>query len=143
LTGGSITHALCDYAASNKEGTGVVREYKPVQIRDITDGLSNTLMVSEKRINLAYLGQWQNDDNQGYTVGFNYDTVRKTTRVPAPDYSARVGDGGGRFGASHPGRVNAVFADGSIRPISYTIDARLFMLLGDKSDGQVIGTDEL
>jgi prepilin-type N-terminal cleavage/methylation domain-containing protein/prepilin-type processing-associated H-X9-DG protein len=143
LTRGSITHALCDYAASNKEGTGVVREYKPVQIRDITDGLSNTLMVSEKRINLAYLGQWQNDDNQGYTVGFNFDTIRKTTLRPAPDYSARFGDGGGRFGASHPGRLNAVFADGSIRPISYTIDTRVFMLLGDKSDGQVIGRDEL
>jgi prepilin-type N-terminal cleavage/methylation domain-containing protein/prepilin-type processing-associated H-X9-DG protein len=142
LTGGPITHALCDYAASNKEGTGVVRQYTPVQIRDITDGLSNTLMVSEKRINLAYLGQKQTDDNQGYTVGFNYDTVRKTTRPPAPDYSALSGDGGGSFGASHPGRMNAVFADGSVRGISYTIDKSVFMLVGDKSDGQVIGVDE-
>ncbi|TMQ34782.1 MAG: DUF1559 domain-containing protein [Planctomycetota bacterium] len=142
LTGGPITHALCDYAASNKEGTGVVRQYAPVRIRDVTDGLSNTLLVSEKRMNLFYLGQKQTDDNQGYTVGFNYDTVRKTTRPPAPDYSAPSGDGGGIFGASHPGRMNAVFADGSVRGISYTIDKTVFLLVGDKSDGQVVSTDD-
>ena len=37
---GGITanHAPCDYAASNLEGTGVVQQYIPVRIGDITDG---------------------------------------------------------------------------------------------------------
>jgi prepilin-type N-terminal cleavage/methylation domain-containing protein/prepilin-type processing-associated H-X9-DG protein len=143
LTGGKLTHALCDYAASNKEGTGVVRQLTGTRFADITDGTSNTLMVSEKCLNLAFLGQKQPDDNQGYTAGFNLDTVRKTTRPPAPDFSNPTPgvDGGGRFGSSHPGRFNAVFADGAVRGVNYNIDPKLFQYLGDRADGQVVSGD--
>jgi prepilin-type N-terminal cleavage/methylation domain-containing protein/prepilin-type processing-associated H-X9-DG protein len=138
LNGGPVIHALCDYAASNKDGTGVIQQFKPTRIADITDGTSQTLMVGEKRLNLLYLGTKQTDDNQGYTAGYNLDTVRKTSRPPAQDYSAPTGDGLSMFGSSHPGRFNALFADGSVRPISYSIDRLTFSLLGNKSDGQVI-----
>jgi type II secretory pathway pseudopilin PulG len=139
LTGGKITHALCDYAASNKEGTGVVRQFDPVRIAEITDGTSNTLVVGEKRMNLRLLGTKQTDDNQGYTCGFNYDTIRKTSRPPARDYYAPVGDGGGLFGSSHTGVVNFVFADGSVHPIQYTINPVIFGYLGRKDDGHPVG----
>jgi prepilin-type processing-associated H-X9-DG protein len=142
LTGGKITHALCDYAASNKEGTGIVQQFKITRIAEITDGTSQTLLVGEKRMNLYYLGSKQTDDNQGYTSGWNLDTVRKTSRPPGPDYSAPTGDGLGMFGSSHPGRFNALFADGSVRPISYTIDRLTFSLLGNKRDGQVIPSSD-
>jgi prepilin-type processing-associated H-X9-DG protein len=46
------------------------------------------------------------------------------------------------FGSSHPGRFNALFADGSVRPISYSIDRITFSLLGNKSDGKVINSDD-
>jgi prepilin-type N-terminal cleavage/methylation domain-containing protein/prepilin-type processing-associated H-X9-DG protein len=142
LNGGLITHALCDYAASNKDGNGIIQQFKPTRIADITDGTSQTLLVGEKRINLMFLGLRQTDDNQGYTAGYNLDTVRKTSRPPAQDYSAPTGDGLSMFGASHPGRFNALFADGSVRPISYSIDRTTFSLLGNKSDGQVINLDD-
>jgi prepilin-type N-terminal cleavage/methylation domain-containing protein/prepilin-type processing-associated H-X9-DG protein len=138
LNGGRITHALCDYAASNKDGTGIINQFKTIRIADIRDGTSQTLLVGEKRINLMFLGFRQPDDNQGYTAGYNLDTVRKTSRPPAQDYSAPTGDGMSMFGSSHPGRFNGLFADGSVRPISYTIDRLTFSLLGNKSDGQVI-----
>jgi prepilin-type N-terminal cleavage/methylation domain-containing protein/prepilin-type processing-associated H-X9-DG protein len=141
LTSGPIKHALCDYAASNKEGTGIVRQVRATNIAAITDGTSNTLVVGEKRLNLRYLGSKQQDDNQGYTAGFNYDTMRKTSRPPLPDYQAEVGDGGGLFGSSHTGGLNIVLADGSVRFISYTISQRTFLLLGDVSDGQVLPND--
>jgi prepilin-type N-terminal cleavage/methylation domain-containing protein len=141
LTGGYLTHALCDYAASNKEGTGVVQRYYPTRMADITDGASNTLLVSEKRLNLVFLGQKAPDDNQGYTAGWNYDTVRKTRQPPQRDYSAPTGDGGGLFGSSHSVGINAVFADGATQHISFAIDRQTFRLLGDKSDGQPIPSD--
>jgi prepilin-type N-terminal cleavage/methylation domain-containing protein/prepilin-type processing-associated H-X9-DG protein len=141
LTGGMITHALCDYAASNKEGTGVVRQARATTFASITDGTSNTLLVSEKRLNLRYLGSKQPDDNQGYTAGFNYDTMRKTTRPPLPDYNAQFGDGAGLFGSSHTGGINVCLADGSVRLLTYSISPRTFSLLGNASDGQPLPSD--
>lgn len=141
LTGGNITHALCDYAASNKEGTGVVMQFTPNRVADITDGTSNTLLVSEKRLNLAFLGQAQQDDNQGYTCGWNNDTVRKTGRPPAQDFSAPFGDGAGLFGSSHPGGINALLADGSVRVISFNISQATFRLVGSRNDGQAFPGD--
>src|SRR5688500_7018906 len=87
LGGVSALHALCDYAASNLDGTGIVRQYEPHRAADVLDGLSNTLVLGEKRLNTKLLGQWQEDDNEGYTAGWDEDTVRRTTLSPAPDHS--------------------------------------------------------
>lgn len=140
VTGGDLTHALCDYAASNLEGTGVVRQYKPTRIAEVTDGLSNTLLLGEKRMNLRDLGQWQADDNEGYTCGFDEDTVRRTDTPPDQDF---VGDGSGGqiFGSSHRDLFNVALADGSVRPLRYTIDPAVFSRLGNISDGQTVSPD--
>jgi prepilin-type processing-associated H-X9-DG protein len=137
-----VTHGLCDYAASNLEGTGVVRQYTPVRIADVTDGLSNTLMVSEKRLNRQYLGQPQGNDYIGYTSGWDNDVVRSTDEPPRPDYNGDDDGGDNLFGASHPGRFNAVLADGSVLSISYSINPTVFEYLGNKSDGQVINSND-
>jgi prepilin-type N-terminal cleavage/methylation domain-containing protein/prepilin-type processing-associated H-X9-DG protein len=143
FNGMTVTTALCDYAGSNSEGTGVVQRYTPSRIRDITDGTSNTLMVAEKRMNLALMGQPQLDDDIGYTSGWDNNMMRRTRRQPRPDFFNPDNNSTKRFGSSHPGRFNAVLADGSVRPISYYIDRKLFKYLGHKSDGQVINLDGL
>jgi prepilin-type N-terminal cleavage/methylation domain-containing protein/prepilin-type processing-associated H-X9-DG protein len=140
IGGAPATRGMCDYAASNLEGTGIVRQQYPNRMADVTDGTSHTLLVGDKRLNRSDLGQPQSDDNQGYTAGWDRDVVRHTDRQPAPDPSR--GDGDKRFGSSHPSRFNLVFADGSVRSVSYTIDPTVFRLLGHKSDGQAIpGSD--
>ena len=138
LTGTQLTHALCDYAASNLDGTGVVRQYYPVRIIEIRDGTSNTFLVGDKRLNLAALGSPQPDDNEGYTAGFDVDTVRNTSLPPAPDFFDNGWDKASRFGSSHAAGINAVFADGSVHFISYGIDTSVFLYLGNKSDGRVV-----
>ena len=145
--------ALCDYAASNREGTGIIRETYHrglVRMAMVTNGTSNTLMVGEKRMNLAGLGQDVEDDNQGYSVGFDEDTVRSTSPVasadggpPLPDFFRRSADqyhdiGEKRFGSSHPGGFQAAFADGSVRTVRYTIDPTVFSYLGDIANRNVI-----
>jgi prepilin-type N-terminal cleavage/methylation domain-containing protein/prepilin-type processing-associated H-X9-DG protein len=141
LTGTDITHALCDYAVSNLEGTGVVQQFKARRFAELVDGSSNTLLVGDKRLNLAELGSWQPDDNEGYTAGFDEDTVRRTDIDPQPDFTGG-GNGRKRFGSSHPKGFNMAFADGSVRLLSYGIDPTAFKNLGNISDGAVVNPDD-
>jgi prepilin-type N-terminal cleavage/methylation domain-containing protein/prepilin-type processing-associated H-X9-DG protein len=139
----SVTMALIDYAASNLEGTGVVRRYQPTRIADITDGTSLTLLVAEKRINLRMLGQVQEDDGLGYATGWDDNVIRSTNDSPERDFFGLPDqDAEGFFGSSHPSRMNAVFADGSVQRISYDIDSDNFRRLGNISDGEVIDGDD-
>jgi prepilin-type N-terminal cleavage/methylation domain-containing protein/prepilin-type processing-associated H-X9-DG protein len=133
--------ALCDYAASNYEETGVVRYRYPVRLAEVTDGTSNTLFVGDKRLNRGHLGQTQDDDDTGFASGFDNDVVRYTDQPPAPDYNAPTGDGDLRFGSSHTGGFNVVFGDGSVRLLSYAISPATFQYLGNRSDGQVLSND--
>jgi prepilin-type N-terminal cleavage/methylation domain-containing protein/prepilin-type processing-associated H-X9-DG protein len=144
LGGIQVTTALNDYAASNLDESGVVTYQRPNRIADITDGTSVTLLVSEKRLNLTNLASGGEDDIVGYTCGFDQDSVRTTEQGPAPDYYGDEDEDGEQlFGSSHSGRFHAVFADGSVRSISYTIDPVVFSYLGNKNDGQVVNLDDL
>jgi prepilin-type N-terminal cleavage/methylation domain-containing protein len=146
-----VVTCLCDYAASNLNkdnpdlATGIVRRTynRPqnlVRMVDVTNGLSNTLAVAEKRMELSKIaaGLECEDDNQGYSVGYDEDTVRYTDdpkRPPAPDYWGNVKDysdvGNQAFGSSHQGIFQAAFADGSVHAISYSINFATFKAMGD------------
>ncbi len=142
LTGSTIRHALCDYATSNREMTGVLRRFEPIGLREVTDGTTHTLLAADKRLNLAHLGEDQDDDNEGYTVGWNEDTIRRTDESPAPDHFGD-GDGDKLFGSSHPGIINAALVDGSVRTVSFNIDKDVFELLGNISDGEQVDDETL
>ncbi len=132
--------AMCDYAASNYGGTGIVRQtYHDangfIRMNDIKGGFSNTLAVGEKRMELTKLGKNMQGDNQGYSVGYDEDTLRYTDRPPLPDYRGdpnKYSDVGNQeFGSSHVGNFHAVFADGSVHAIAYTISLDIFKRLGN------------
>ena len=138
---GPVEHALCDYAASNSENTGVVRQrsHPAVRIAMITDGTSQTLMVADKRLGRQRLGQAQPDDNEGYTAGWDWDTIRSSHYQPQQDGPTNtIAD----FGSAHIGGFNAVYADGSVHKISYAIQLSVFRHLCDISDGRVLTGDE-
>ncbi len=141
INGGELVHALCDYAASNRDGSGAVQRVLPRKLRDLTDGTTQTMLVADKRLNIRYIGTPQDDDNEGYTAGWNTDTMRSTEKKPLPDFSG-LGDGDDRFGSSHPSLFMAAFADGSTRSISYSVEAKVFENFGRIDDGNVIVENE-
>ncbi len=111
------------------------------------DGLSNTLLVSEKQLNPAayYTGDWH--DDQGWIDGWDPDTVRYTGFTPHSDkdYNQPVNGGweGYRFGSAHPAGMNGLFGDGSVRFIKYSVEANLFNILGNRQDGQTVNLNGL
>ncbi len=140
LGGLELTHALGDYAGSNLEGTGAVRQDHGVAIREITDGTSKTFLVGDKRMNVQHLGEWQEDDNEGYSSGWDEDTIRYTNLPPDADHTGDDLSGNKLFGSSHHGALNMSFADGSVHKINFEIDAKAFEYLGNKSDGQTVNS---
>jgi len=146
LDGLELEHGLGDYASANLDGTGLMvqsggdRLRLLRRMRDVRDGASKTLAVGEKRLNLAGLGEPQPDDNEGYTAGWDEDTIRVTDIPPAADYH---GDdtGGEAFGSSHPRVFNTVFVDGSVHTLAYEVDPDVFRGLGSIADGKVLSQD--
>jgi prepilin-type N-terminal cleavage/methylation domain-containing protein len=105
------------------------------------DGLSNTLMVSEKRLNSTeyQTGDWY--DDQGWIDGWDPDVIRYTGYVPQRD--APSGVSGYEFGSAHPAGIQGLFGDGSVRLIRYSVDPRLFNNIGHRQDGQAVNLNDL
>jgi hypothetical protein len=149
-SGRTFGHAKNDYAASSHDvstrfadgtqinsenGVGAVRRMEPVKIGQISDGTSNTLLLSEKRMNIGLLGQMQANDNEGYTCGWNHDIMRYTAREPRPDFVHASDPGDDRFGSSHAGGMNIAQADTSVRFLTYDVELDVFKRLGCRADG--------
>lgn len=117
--------------------------------KEITDGLSNTMMIGEKLVpSDQYEGGGYSDD-KGWTDGWDPDTVRSTCFAPYGDSDgfvlAPANDNlfGTQvdlwyFGSAHPGTFNAVFADGSCHTLSFDIDVVLLNNLGARNDEQLV-----
>jgi prepilin-type processing-associated H-X9-DG protein len=69
--------------------------------------------------------------------------MRNANYEPARDTRAATTERGfAQFGSSHPSSLNAVFADGSVHLIAYTIDSAVFALLGSRANGQPINESD-
>jgi prepilin-type N-terminal cleavage/methylation domain-containing protein len=138
--GGTYGHAQTDYAGANGENDGVIRyndnNTDGSRMTDIKDGTSNTLMLGEKKLDRAYLGQYQGDDNEGYTSGWDHDAIRNTDREAQPDCKG-CGWGEQRFGSSHSAGFIAAFADGSVKLVSYNLTATMMRALGTRDGGEM------
>jgi prepilin-type N-terminal cleavage/methylation domain-containing protein/prepilin-type processing-associated H-X9-DG protein len=133
--------ALIDYAANGgtyaagedwhnaKNGVVLRSSYnQKLRMADIKDGTSNTLAVGEKNLNLAVLNDPNvnaGDDNSGYAIGMDWDHTRWADLPPAFDrYIPNDATSDTRFGSSHTAGFNAVFCDGSVRMITYSVGSR-------------------
>jgi prepilin-type N-terminal cleavage/methylation domain-containing protein len=112
---------------------------RPARSKDILDGHSKTMVISEKRVytNRYEIGDWH--DDIGWTDGWDPDIMRYTGLTPDVDVRQGApgapGDVGYHFGSAHTTAIQAVFADGSVRPIAYEVDRMTFNAMGNRQDG--------
>ncbi|NLS95534.1 MAG: DUF1559 domain-containing protein [Planctomycetaceae bacterium] len=124
-------------------GTGNTSE-KRTDFASLKDGSSNTLMIGEKALNPNGFGTAGNDDT-GYATANDQDNICRADFPPCSDSDltrrlgySNVTAGTSQFGSSHPGGFNALFGDGSVHFISYTIDAITLARFGHRADGGVV-----
>ena len=124
------TGAKTDYAGN--AGTGpdaddgvIVRADRgPVRLFDIPDGAGATVLVGEKRLNDAALGESADDDDPYPAAAWagDYEVYRTAADPPAAD-DRDPGASGLRprrnFGSAHPGVFDAAFCDGSVRTVRF------------------------
>jgi prepilin-type processing-associated H-X9-DG protein len=115
---------------------GAFEAVKGVRLAQITDGLSNTLLIGEKHVPPFAIGNAPLDC--GIYDGHN---PMCNTRGAGPLYplaAATQTDDGWKFGSAHPSLCQFVFCDGSVHALVTTIDPATLGLLAQRNDGQPI-----
>jgi hypothetical protein len=114
---------------------GIFRAVIGVRFAEVTDGLSNTLLVGEKHVPAGLEGgePWDCGIYDGHNPACN-------TRPAGPAFPLAVSrnDTGWKFGGHHPGVCQFVFGDGSVHLLVNSIDPVTLGLLAQRNDGQVI-----
>lgn len=145
--------------------TGVCHPFSKVSVGSIRDGLSNTYLFAERYTQpevytthkydgetrcpvndyTDYCGEGDCDTTRSTYCGkFNGNTFVQdgTPRIPVQDRSGYRG-AIYHFGSAHAGSWGAVFCDGSVHRISYSVSPEIHHCMGDKADGKVINTAEI
>ncbi len=132
--------------------TAAAADSRPVRMRDITDGTTNTMIISEQgdylrdatntTVDRTSSGHWGGAWSCGGGAGTWTQSVT-TLRYPIGTFS---GTGNTQpyevnipLVSAHTGGVQATLADGSVRFISENIDFATLTTLCDKQDGAVVG----
>lgn len=120
---------------------GIATELNEVKMNQVTDGASHTLLVAERWVNPArYESDFTHSDDFSMYGGNDFDTTRWTHEssrfLPLQDTFYMEMDSY-RFGSAHPVGLNAAFADGSVRTITYDIDPVVYQSYGSR-DGEEI-----
>jgi prepilin-type N-terminal cleavage/methylation domain-containing protein len=130
---------LADYTHGGaKSPYTIVNPRSRTRFDNITDGLSNTLLVGEKHVPLGKFGREDNGDGSIY----NGDPLNENAaRIAGPGYPlARSPDESYKinFGSYHAGICQFVLGDGSVRPLPTSISGTILGLLAARDDGQPI-----
>lgn len=149
--------ALAGRSSSPIGINGVLGPNTQVRYRDITDGTSHTMIVSEVGTYLTDSNTGDRKDrrpgfslgfNEGYRVGtaaYNTTTLRYAINRLSMDLSGGDWDcangncvaaaNNAVLRSSHPGGVLATFADGSVRFLNETLGVDILGRLGARNDG--------
>lgn len=145
--GGDVTgDGLADMDSSNglfhavrMNGSGTGRVFR---VRDVTDGLSNTVMLGEALYDVDkctlcdhFLFFHPNFDSGD---GSDFSEVLGSTFYAINNESSNFSHREVSFSSVHTGGAHIVFGDGSARFISESIDIGIWRAMGSRNGGEVI-----
>ncbi len=171
--GGSSSNYAANYhdaeAPIDIGSHGVFRLNSATSIEEITDGLSTTLFVAERKITADFgwaSGTSSTLRNTGYppngsppgpvydisTGFFEYTRMladpefifNPESALPDPKTAEgqdRLSTFCGGYSSRHAAGINACMGDGSVRFVKNRIDRIIFARLGHRADGELIGHD--
>lgn len=115
------------------DATGISFLRSRIRPRDVSDGTSHTYLLGEKYVSQKGYNSNSDDGNdQPLYSGVDLDIARWTTGPPLPDgLSPQVR----RFGSAHSGGTLFAFCDGSVRVISFLVDAQVHQEAGTRNGG--------
>lgn len=102
---------------------------------DILDGLSTTMLLSEKALRPADYDGPTNGDGGAVYMSVNTNTARTISMTPIRDRNDTFLEE--RFGSAHRAGLNVAFCDGSVRNVAYSVSAATWKALGTKAGGEV------
>jgi prepilin-type N-terminal cleavage/methylation domain-containing protein len=127
--------------------TGILDRFgDTTNIRDITDGTSNTLMVGETIGKSCNWFTWSNPNGStgtsaillNWQITLTYSSSGNNTNpVDAQDWYTCFG-----FRSQHSGIVQFLMGDGSVRGLKQTTNRDVFRWLSTRAQGEVLGSDQ-
>jgi hypothetical protein len=124
-----------------KHVSGISFPRSEIAAKDVTDGLSHTYLVGEKALdaNLYSLDAYDPNRRQlPYGAGHRATAFWPPMRDPVglePNSNALI------FGSAHADGLRMSYCDGSVRTVSYDIDAETHRRLASRHDGWVAPSD--
>jgi hypothetical protein len=99
-----------------------------------SDGMSNTILIGEKAYDVtAQAGSWYYDE--GYFTGGSNGTSRVVSEMSRDGPKINFKD---NWGSPHEDTVHFLFADGTVRGISYTVGSTTMLALMTPNGGEVV-----
>ena len=118
---------------------GVIYRMSRLQAASVFDGLSNVYLLGEKYVAADKYDAEGSDADAGddgpLVAGYSNNTIRSGFERPTHDTAGESHPTA--FGSAHASGWNAAFGDGSVKTLSYTIDATLHQRLSARADGAI------
>lgn len=119
----------------------------------VAGGMSNRVLIAERYLPVEWYGGNPTNESLSAMYGFGQHTIRYAATTVSPSL---VGVGVRQdasatgtpldtlqFGSAHSSAFNALFADGSVRGIAYSVTPDILYTVCDRSSTRAVNLDEL